>query len=199
MDQCKDYIAQLMSPSSTLMDISISAAFWQASQGKGYLYQEDGTLTPYQTNARILFIGSGADEQLGGYKRHRLSFQREGWERLQEELDLDIGRIWRRNLGRDDRILSDHGREIRQPFLDEKFMTYLNALPLSHIVDYSEPEGEGDKKILRVMAGKMGLGSCKSLPKRAIQFGSKVVTQFERGNGKDEYDLPSTFIQLNQQ
>jgi asparagine synthetase B (glutamine-hydrolysing) len=52
----------------------------------------------------------GADEQLGGYGRHRKP-HRDGT--LREELDLDINRIWERNMGRDDRLLSDHGKEAR--------------------------------------------------------------------------------------
>ena len=46
----------------------------------------------------------GADEQLGGYGRHRTAgYQRAGWEGLLAEVSLDVGRISTRNLGRDDR------------------------------------------------------------------------------------------------
>ncbi len=34
------------------------------------------------------------------------------WEGLADELRLDMARLWTRNLGRDDRILSDTGREV---------------------------------------------------------------------------------------
>lgn len=74
---------------------------------------------------QTLFIGIGADEQLGGYSRHRRQFRLEccslmleyslylymkltacrsgGWEKLLDELDMDIKRLSQRNLGRDDR------------------------------------------------------------------------------------------------
>jgi len=73
-------------------------------------------------------------------------------------------------------------------------MKYINSQPLSHIVDFTEPEGEGDKKIIRLLARRYGLFTCQSLPKRAIQFGSKVVTQFAKGNGTDEFLLPEKFV-----
>lgn len=59
--------------------------------------------------ATVLLSGLGADEQLGGYGRHRSAFHSRGWAGLREELDKDVARLWRRNLGRDDRCCSDHG------------------------------------------------------------------------------------------
>ena len=38
---------------------------------------------------------------------------------LAAELAFDAGRLWLRNLGRDDRLISAHGREARFPYLDE--------------------------------------------------------------------------------
>lgn len=42
---------------------------------------------PYKAPAKILLVGHGADEQLGGYGRHITSWTKGGWERLQEELE----------------------------------------------------------------------------------------------------------------
>jgi asparagine synthetase B (glutamine-hydrolysing) len=75
--------------------------------------------------ARVVLSGLGADEQLAGYKgRHRNCFGRPadaggGWAGLAAELAFDAGRLWLRNLGRDDRLISAHGREARFPYLDE--------------------------------------------------------------------------------
>lgn len=34
------------------------------------------------------------------------------WVGLHEEMKLDMQRIWKRNLGRDDRCIADNGREV---------------------------------------------------------------------------------------
>ena len=54
--------------------------------------------------------GSGSDEQLGGYSRHRSRFENDGYEGLAAELRMEMCRIGRRNFGRDDRVTSSNGR-----------------------------------------------------------------------------------------
>lgn len=68
-----------------------------------------------------------------------LLLMKQGLEGLQAELKLDMQRLWLRNLGRDDRLIADHGRESRHPFLDEAFTAALLRLPLSAIVDMNLP------------------------------------------------------------
>lgn len=50
-----------------------------------------------------MLSGLGADEQLAGYSRHRTTFRLGGWKALESELDMEMNRISKRNLGRDDR------------------------------------------------------------------------------------------------
>lgn len=64
----------------------------------------------YRSAARVVLLGHGADELCAGYGRHRTVFRARGWAGLGEELALDLRRLWLRNLGRDDRLVADHGR-----------------------------------------------------------------------------------------
>lgn len=189
------------------MDINIATALWFASSGgdgDGGNGQKNDNIDSDNDNdnnsdndpsipkPKVLLLGMGADEQMGGYGRHKKAYERGGTKELQQELDLDQNRFWERNLGRDDRICSDHGCEARYPFLDIHVTNYLKSLPLHLICDFEDtantntavllPPGQqqtqqqllGDKRILRVIALRLGLVHASGLVKRAIQFGSRI-------------------------
>jgi asparagine synthetase B (glutamine-hydrolysing) len=153
-------IRTLLHPKTTVMDINIATALWFAASA-------------CDTN-RVLITGMGADEQMGGYGRHRKAWLNGSEAALRQELELDVGRLWERNLGRDDRILSDTASEARFPYLDRPVMDFLARIPLDYVCDFSLPPGQGDKRILRRMAERMGLQSASGAVKRAIQFGSRI-------------------------
>ncbi|GAB9472346.1 Vacuolar protein sorting-associated protein 33a [Globisporangium polare] len=136
---------------------------------------EPGASQPYTSTARVLLVGIGADEQLGGYGRHRTAFVNGGAQALRDELAMDMRRIWKRNLGRDDRCISSHGKEARFPFLDERVVQFVSQLPTECICDFSQERGEGDKLVLRLAARQLGLRNCTGLAKRAIQFGTRIA------------------------
>lgn len=138
-----------------------------------------------ETAAQVLLTGQGADELFGGYGRHREAMRKGGVEALREELKLDLGRLWLRNLGRDDRLLSAHGREARQPFLAENLSECVAKFPPNILVGEGGKAGE-DKVILRVLAKEiLGLHVAAKLSKRAMQFGSRSSRMFEK-NEKEE-------------
>ncbi|KAK4298732.1 hypothetical protein Pmani_028938, partial [Petrolisthes manimaculis] len=110
-------IQHLLQPHTSVLDDSIGCSLWFATRGKGRLNN-----TPYTSTVRVVLSGVGADEQLGGYSRHRGVFEAGeagkaggcgsggGWSGLIREIDLEMSRIHHRNLGRDNRILAHHGR-----------------------------------------------------------------------------------------
>ncbi len=93
-------IKHLLYPHQTVLDDSIGCALWFASRGIGI---------NETSHAEVLFLGMGADEQLAGYSRHRTRYEMGGMVEFCNEVKMEIERISERNLGRDDRILSDHG------------------------------------------------------------------------------------------
>ncbi|NXJ79458.1 ASND1 protein, partial [Trogon melanurus] len=167
-------INHLIYPLDTVLDDSIGCAVWFASRGVGFISNQ-GELKPYKSPAKVVLTGIGADEQLAGYSRHRVCFRKYGLEGLNKELEMELNRISSRNLGRDDRIIGDHGKEARFPFLDEDVVSFLNSLPVSEKADLTLPRGIGEKLILRLAAKELGLTASTVLPKRAVQFGSRIA------------------------
>ncbi|XP_010125231.1 PREDICTED: asparagine synthetase domain-containing protein 1 [Chlamydotis macqueenii] len=167
-------INHLIYPLDTVLDDSIGCAIWFASRGEGFISNQ-GELKPYKSPAKVVLTGIGADEQLAGYSRHRVCFKKYGLEGLNKELEMELDRISSRNLGRDERIIGDHGKEARFPFLDEDVVSFLNSLPISEKADLTLPRGIGEKLILRLAAKELGLTASTILPKRAVQFGSRIA------------------------
>ncbi|KAJ3674298.1 hypothetical protein LUZ60_004914 [Juncus effusus] len=183
------HVKSLIHPSKTYMDLNIGIALYLAAGGDGWVdgnlcnnLKNEGQKYKYESKSKVVLIGSGADEQCAGYGRHRTKFRLEGWSGLNEEMRIDMQRIWKRNLGRDDRCVSDHGKEARFPFLDEDVIQTLLDLPLWEIANLNEPIGTGDKKILRQVAMLLGLHEAAKMPKRAIQFGSRIAQESNKKN-----------------
>nr|CCC89837.1 conserved hypothetical protein [Trypanosoma congolense IL3000] len=110
----------------------------------------------YKCEARVLLLGMGADETLGGYTRHRRAFERRGIRGLAKELNHDFARLWERNLGRDDRVVSDSGREGRYPYLDEGVLAALAAIVLK--AQKEKTCGEGATTIAEETSGMNSVG-----------------------------------------
>ncbi|KAJ7042501.1 asparagine synthase-domain-containing protein [Mycena alexandri] len=166
-------VESCMFPGRTVMDLSLALALYFASSGKG-LVRDHPNADPvqYTSPARVLLNGLGSDELLGGYGRHRTAYVAGGWESVIDELQLEIDRIPSRNLGRDDRVISSHGKETRHPFLSLSLVSFLAGLPVHLKMDPRAETGLGDKMLLRLAAKKMGLVEASSRKKRAMQFGS---------------------------
>ena len=185
----RDTILRLMAPHNTEMDLSIAKALYFAARGQGHVSDlHSQQKSPCCTGARVLLSGLGADELFGGYTRHARACAQEGYESLINELDLDIQRLGRRNLGRDDRVISHWGKEVRYPYLDEDFMAWALRLPVWEKCGLA-PKGEvlymGDtdtktpldpaKQVLRLLAQRLGMEGVANAKKRAIQFGARTA------------------------
>ncbi len=158
------------------MDLSIAFALYFAARGTGDSYISESEWQPnppaITTPARVLLSGLGADELFGGYSRHHAAFQRQGYRGLIDELQLDLRRIGQRNLGRDDRVMSHWGKEVRFPYLDEQLVKYAMGCPVWEKCDFQNPSHpaviEPAKRVLRLLADQLGLPSTAREAKRAV-------------------------------
>jgi asparagine synthetase B (glutamine-hydrolysing) len=126
----------------------------------------------------------GADELFGGYTKHRAAFQKRGWQGLHEILEEDWQNLPHRNLARDDRVVSDHGRQLRTPYLDEEVVDFIQSLKCWDKTFPSNelPQGIGEKFLLRTLANYLGLKNAARLRKRALQFGSRIANPKENAH-----------------
>lgn len=176
----RDRVITLMHPHNTEMDLSIAYALYFAARGVGLAsFGLTNEPVQYTTPARVLLSGLGADELFAGYTRHATAFNRHGFQGLIDELNLDIGRLGKRNLGRDDRVISNWGREVRFPFLDEKVVDWALAAPVSEKCDFGATAEdladesaslEPGKKVLRCLAWKLGMRNVANEKKRAVRI-----------------------------
>ena len=88
---------------------------------------------------------------------------------MQQEMSMDLDRLWHRNMGRDDRVISSLGKEARFPFLDTDLLKFMREhCPTDLLCDWDDFRGKGDKKLLRMLASNMGLKLSNGFEKRAI-------------------------------
>lgn len=154
------------------MDLSIACALYFAARGQGTAFADatSDASVPCTTSARVLLSGLGADELFGGYVRHATAFQRRGHPGLVDELKLDVSRLGKRNLGRDDRVMSHWSREVRFPFLDEELVHWAISVPVWEKCDFEQADGEVEpgKRVLRLLALELGMTGVASEKKRAV-------------------------------
>ncbi|POS77037.1 hypothetical protein DHEL01_v204574 [Diaporthe helianthi] len=183
----KAEVVSLIFPHNTEMDLSIACALYFSARGQGMAFTDATTTAPADctTGARVLLSGLGADELFGGYQRHATAYQRQGYPGLVDELRLDVSRLGKRNLGRDDRVMSHWGKEVRFPYLDEELVCWAIGTPAWEKCDFSNADGlvEPGKRVLRLLSMELGMGRVASEKKRAIQFGSRTA-KMESGKVK---------------
>ncbi|CAI5447431.1 unnamed protein product [Caenorhabditis angaria] len=174
----KLYIADAARPATSVLDDSLACVLWFAVRARG-CDAENGEHV--ESPATTLLLGSGADELLAGYARHRTRFEKDGDVRgVAEECEQELRRLGARNGGRDARVAAQLGKTILSPILEDNVVEFLNSLPGPSKWDLSLPRGIGEKRVLRELV--RDLGSPHSAPKQAMQFGSRMAKMSNAGD-----------------
>ncbi|VDK67510.1 unnamed protein product [Onchocerca ochengi] len=183
----KKYISSAIAPACCVLDDSIGCVQWFAARGEGFLFEdEEKPFVSGKSEARTVVVGSGADELFGGYMRHRTTYLKRGRNAVVEELREELRRIGERNLGRDDRVVSSLGKDLKSPFLDDLFVEWVTSLPLEYKTDFTQPRGIGEKWLIREALKLLATPQMLCCtPKRAMQFGTRIAkleNREEKGN-----------------
>jgi asparagine synthase (glutamine-hydrolysing) len=119
---------------------------------------------------RVMFSGSGADELLAGYDRHKRSTD------IDRDCYADVLKIYEKNTYRDDVVSMNNNIELRVPYLDKRFVDFCLKIPSEYKIN-----DEQNKLILRLLADELGIpAQVSQRKKQAAQYGSR----FDKAIGK---------------
>lgn len=145
----REHVYSLIHPKTGPMDFNIGATlFFSARESRRY--------------SKIAYLGSGADELFGGYRKYNA-------DGFRANMLFDLFTISSHNLCRDDRIVSDCHVECRFPFLDTSVI--LLSLQME---DSLMRAGEENKVAIRELLRRHGFERASTVPKKAMQYGSGV-------------------------
>ncbi|MHA2223726.1 MAG: asparagine synthase C-terminal domain-containing protein [Candidatus Hodarchaeales archaeon] len=132
-----------------------------------------------------VFLGQGADELFGGYKKYIELINKEELKATKESMKSDFRRLMNHQILMEKKIAQLFHLNLVYPFLDPLIIDFAQSQPVTaHFFRTSE----GDivrKALLRGLAMKLGLSKA-SQPKKAMQYGSgtvKLLRKFVRSRG----------------
>jgi asparagine synthase (glutamine-hydrolysing) len=128
-----------------------------------------------QNKLKCVFLGQGADELFGGYKKYTELYRASKRNSIQTMMESDLLSLINDQLPMEKEIANYFGLRSFYPFLSPEVIKYAQSVPIDqHIIN---KEGELIRKaILRKLAVNIGLSvRIANQPKKALQYGSGTV------------------------
>jgi len=138
-------------------------------------------------DARITYLGQGADELFGGYKKYtKLNSESDKLE-LKKTMENDLEKLINQQIIMERHIAKYFEIELIYPFISQDLIKFAREIPLSdHIVSVNGNKPLR-KAILRKLARSLELSeTMSSQPKKALQYGSgtkKLVKRIAKNAG----------------
>ena len=149
-----------------------------------------------QKNIRLVFLGQGADELFGGYKKYAEMY-RESKEDIRKVMNNDLDSLITNQMNMEKQIANHFGISLVYPFLSPSVIDFAKSVPITeHIVGNEEQPIR--KALLRKLVLNLEMSSRMSnQPKKALQYGSGTV-KLLRKIAKDAgfSNLPLWFKQI---
>jgi asparagine synthase (glutamine-hydrolysing) len=175
--------------SASPLDISVGVPFFFSSKQAA------------AEGIKTMLCGQGGDELFGGYNKYIECLAKESYEKLEEMMRKDLDELPSSNLSRDKAMCKSNGVELEIPFLNKKFVGYVQQIPVQlKVKEFSgmeKPEYgcvdevEGMRFIRKYVQRKMAEAAGVPTPviqraKKAAQYGSgsqKTLEKLARKNG----------------
>lgn len=128
---------------------------------------------------RIAFSGQGSDEIFCGYSYYLKSLQENGFVGVEKEVWSSLGRMWYRDLLRDDALSMASSVELRLPFLDKGFLAHGLSIPAeAKVISLND---QLRKHPVRKIGEKLGIPvEVIARQKKAMQYGSGFAKEIEK-------------------
>ncbi len=128
-----------------------------------------------ENKIKCVFLGQGADELFGGYKKYAELYKNSGKDSIRTLMDSDLASLMTNQLVMEKKIAKYLGLRSIYPFLSPDVIKYAQSTPIDHHIIYKEDDPIR-KALLRKLAVDIGLPTrIADQPKKALQYGSGTV------------------------
>lgn len=138
-------------------------------------------------NTKIVYLGQGADELFGGYKKYSILASESKMLEVEKTMENDLEKLINRQTSMERQIAEYFEIELIYPFLEPELIEFARNIPISDHIVLVNGYKPIAKAVLRKLALTLGLSkNISNQPKKALQYGSgtkKLVKQISKEAG----------------